>query len=63
MTHGDITDARKSARAIFSNFCGSITVVQMTCLWLGGSTLPSDKPVGWQKNFRLASNTPFEAVG
>ena len=29
----------------------------------GGSTLPSDKPVGRQQNFRLASNTQFKTVG
>jgi hypothetical protein len=29
----------------------------------GGSTLPSDKPVGGQQNFSLASNTPFKTVG
>jgi hypothetical protein len=28
----------------------------MTCLWLSRPTLPSDKPVGAQQNFRLASN-------
>jgi hypothetical protein len=35
----------------------------MTCLWLSRSTLPSDKPVGAQQNFRLASNTQFKTVG